>query len=160
MNEVNFQGIFFNIINPPLLPVSIEDLSEVESKLKFLFPEDYRNFITRFGIGETNLSIRTLSPLYISNNYLSKMRNRLSEYWFWNESPEILTQERAVQCVPFFDSWCGDDIIFHPSKPNKWFILPHEEEVIWSVNSFKQLCDLYSKRFDNLQPPFTFEAYK
>jgi SMI1 / KNR4 family (SUKH-1) len=156
MDKVEFRGISFLIKNPPLHPIAIQDLSVIEVQLGFLFPEDYRAFIATLGLGETNLSIRTFSPQHILSGYLTELRDRLAEYWFWNENPDLLTQSRAMECVPFFDSYGGDDIIFHPSDRNRWFILPHEEEEIYVVSSFQELCKLYSRRLDNLQPPFEF----
>lgn len=160
---LEIQGIPFIITNPPLQPVSLEELSEVENELGFLFPDDYRTFITTFGAGYTNFSIRTFTPREILQSFLDETRDRLSECWFWQEDPKILTQSRAVECVPFFDSGGGDDIIFHPSDRDRWFILPHEEENIIVVSSFRELCDFYVQRCrddngNSLQPPFEFSC--
>jgi hypothetical protein len=143
---LEIQGIPFIITNPPLQPVPLKELSEVENEFGFLFPDDYRTFITTFGAGYTNFSIRTFTPREIFQSFLQETRDRLSECWFWQEDPKILTQSRAVECVPFFDSGGGDDIIFHPSDRERWFILPHEEENIIIVSSFRELCDFYVQR--------------
>jgi hypothetical protein len=160
---LEIQGIPFIITNPPLQPVSLKELSEVENELGIFFPDDYRTFMTTFGAGYTNFSIRTFTPREILQSFLHETRDRLSEFWFWQEDPQVLTQSRAIECVPFFDSGAGDDIIFHPSDRDRWFILPHERENIIVVRSFRELCDFYVQRCrddngNSLQPPFEFSC--
>lgn len=82
MDRVEFQGIPFRVATPPLRPLSIQALSVVEDHLGFLFPEDYRQFVTTLGLGNTDLSIRTLSPQGILDIFLNEVHERLSEYWF------------------------------------------------------------------------------
>ncbi len=140
-------------------------MSAVENQLGFPFPHDYRAFITTFGTGDTNNSIRVFSPRKIQERFLYETRERLSEHWFWNDNSTSLTQSRAVECVPFFDSAAGDDILFHPSDQNHWFILPHEEEDIIVVRSFRELCNVYAHRCADddgnpMQPPFEFSRYE
>lgn len=161
---LEFQGIPFIVTNPPLSPVSAQELSVVENELGFLFPDDYRAFITTFGAGEINLHIGAFSPKDILE-MLHETRERFSEYWLWDESPTSLRQTRAIECVPFFDSCDGDDILFHPSERNCWFILPHEDEEIFMVQSFRELCNFYAQRYADkegnpMQPPFEFSRYK
>ncbi|WP_299487679.1 SMI1/KNR4 family protein [Acaryochloris sp. IP29b_bin.137] len=158
MDSIEFQGISFRVTTLPLRPLSIQALSAVEDHLGFLFPEDYRQFVTTLGPGITNLSIQTLSPQRIVDIFLSEVRERLSDCWFWDNSPNVLTQAQAVECVPFFDSNLGDDILFHPSDPNRWFILGHEEEEVVVVHSFQELFDFYLKIYDDLRPPYEFDS--
>lgn len=159
MDIVEFRGISFVVATPPLQPISIQDLSAIEDCLGFLFPEDYRAFVNTLGLGETDLSIRTLPPQDILDSYLSEVRGRLSGDWFWAKNPDVLTQAQAIECVPFFDSFHGDDILFHPSDLNRWFILPHEAEEAIVVHSFQELCDFYLRRSNDLQPPYKFYGY-
>jgi len=156
MDRVEFRGISFLVETPPLSPISIQNLASIEDQLGFLFPEDYRAFITTLGVGDTELGIRALSPQYILDSRLSEVHDRLSNFWFWDESLDVLTQAQAIECVPFFDSYHGDDILFHPSDPNRWFILGHEVEEVVVVHSFQELCDFYSQRYDGLCPPYKF----
>jgi SMI1 / KNR4 family (SUKH-1) len=158
MQIVDFQGISF-IPDSPLNPISMQEVEAVEAVLGFTFPEDYRAFVSTLGIGETEFSLRAWLPQNIRDNHLMEMRDRLSEFWFWDKSPELLTQERAVECVPFFDSSCGDDIIFHPSDRNRWFILQHEADTVAVVHSFQELCALYLDGDDDLPPPYKFDNY-
>lgn len=160
MNTVEFQGISFRVTNPPLRPLSIQAVSAVEDHLGILFPKDYRQFVTTLGLGNTDLSIRPLSRQEIADIFLSETRERLSEYWFWDKSPDVLTQAQALECVPFFDSDHGDDILFHPSDPNRWFILGHEAEEVVVVHSFQELFDFYLQMYDDLQSPYEFDRYE
>ncbi|MGF1489016.1 MAG: SMI1/KNR4 family protein [Prochloraceae cyanobacterium] len=153
--KIEFQGISFIVTNPPLQPISIEELSAVETELGCLFPEDYRAFVTTLGAGNIDIGIRAFSPRYILK-ILSETRERFSENWFWDESPDILTQAKAIECVPCFDSANGDDIIFDPLHRDRWYILPHEEEEVYLVSSFVELCDFYLQ-LEPQQPRFEFE---
>jgi hypothetical protein len=155
MQNIDFQGMAFT----PDLPVStysIKDLEVIESRLGFTFPEDYRLFISTLGAGETEFHVRAYPP---HDEYLFEASERFLYHWFWDESPEILTQAYAMECVAFFDSTDGDDIIFHPSNPNCWFILPHEEGKVIIVNSFQQLCQHYLLLYDELSEPFQFRVW-
>jgi hypothetical protein len=103
MDRVEFRGISFLVATPPPRPISIQNLSAIEDQLGFLFPEDYRAFITTLGVGETDLSIRVLPPQYILDSGASELHSRLSEHWFWDKSLDVLTQAQAIECIPFFD---------------------------------------------------------
>lgn len=155
MQSIDFQGITFI----PDLPVStypIQKIEDIESRLGFTFPEDYRQFINTVGIGETEFHLRAL-PL--QDSYLFESGRLAFHYWFWDKSSNILTRAHAMECVGFFDSADGDQIIFHPSNRNRWFILPHEEEEVIVVSSFQQLCQHYFKIYDDLLEPFQFEVW-
>ncbi len=96
MDRVEFQGIPLLIATPRLRPISVQDLSAIEDQLGFLFPEDYRAFITTLGVGKTELGIRVLSPKHCLDDRLSEIHDRLSEHWFWDKSSEVLTQTQAI----------------------------------------------------------------
>jgi SMI1 / KNR4 family (SUKH-1) len=140
-----FQGISI-VSDVPLCPIGPEDLMQIEAELGFRFPNDYREFVLTIGAGELmDLSICADDPKAILMGGMAEMRDRLAEFWFWDQSPEILTQEKALQCVPFFNTTCGADILFHPSNPDEWFVLEHdqEDETVKTVNSFRELFDFY-----------------
>jgi Domain of unknown function (DUF4259)/SMI1 / KNR4 family (SUKH-1) len=159
---IKFREISFNTSR--YFPISIEELLEIESQLGFSFPEDYRAFITILGAGETSICIRAFSPKDAKNRG-DETRERLVDYWFWTDSSDILTKERALECLPFFDSYVGDDIIFHPDEPDRWFILPHEATHIYVVSSFRELVSHYCPYDDdddneqNIDSIFKFEGW-
>ena len=119
MQTVDFMGIAL-LPDSLLSPVSIEELEMVEAQLEFTFPKAYRDFVVKLGCGETAFHLRVFHPHDILESYMDETQERLSEHWFWDKSPNVLTQNQAVECVPFFDSSDGDDIIFHPSDQGRW----------------------------------------
>jgi hypothetical protein len=160
MQSIDFQGLLF-IPNAPLSPVSREVLESIESSLGFTFPEDYREFVMTLGVGETEFHLQALSPRKIAENELWNSQDLLAEFWFWEDSPDILTQAQAIECAPFFSSSDGDQILFHPSDRDRWFILQHdvEDETVIVVHSFRELCRFYLQRYDELQAPYRFEVW-
>jgi hypothetical protein len=162
-----FQGISI-VSDVPLCPIEPEDLRQVEAELGFRFPNDYREFVLTLGAGEImDLWICAFDPSDILLGGMGEMHDRLAEFWFWDQSPEILTQEKALQCVPFFNTTCGDDILFHPSNPDEWFILEHdqEDETVKTVNSFQELFDFYFRIYQNetageiVESPLRFRSW-
>ena len=156
---IKFREISFDTSR--YFPISIEELLEVESQLGFSFPEDYRAFVTTLGAGETNICIHAFAPKDV-RRYGDENCERFAYHWFWTDSPDILTKERALECLPFFDSYVGDDIIFHPDDPNRWFILPHEATHIYVVSSFRELVSHYCPYEDdeqNIDSIFEFEGW-
>jgi Domain of unknown function (DUF4259)/SMI1 / KNR4 family (SUKH-1) len=156
---IKFREISFDVSR--YFPVSIEELLAVESKLGFSFPEDYRTFVTTLGAGETNICIRAFPPRFI-NDRINETRERFADYWFWTDSPDILTKDRALECLPFFDTDVGDDIIFHPDEPDRWFILPHEATHVAVVSSFRELVDYYCSDCSdelNIDSIFEFDGW-
>ena len=56
---------------------------------------------------------------------------RIKRYWFWDEGKELLPKERALECVVLGDTVNGDELIFHPGRPDRLFVLPHESENVF-----------------------------
>ncbi len=59
------------------------------------------------------------------------MGARIKKYWFWDEGKELLPKERALECVVLGDTLNGDELVFHPGRPDRLFVLPHESENIF-----------------------------
>jgi SMI1-KNR4 cell-wall len=158
---VFFKGIEF-VIQKELHPISEEEIILVESELNIRFPDDYRDFIMEFGEGEfCDIWIVALSPDRISREFLPETRERLSEFWFWNMYQDGFNQEKALNCIPFFNTSSGDDILFDPSKNNNWYILPHGREEIILIHSFQELFSFYVDMYNSfeVQPPFKFDPW-
>jgi hypothetical protein len=160
MQSIDFQGITF-VADKALCPIPIEVLASVESRLGFTFPDDYREFITTIGAGHTEFHLRIWPPQMIVDDFLREAQDRLAECWFWDDSPEILTQAQAVECVPLFGSDDGDEVLFHPSDRSRWFLLQHdvEDETVIVVRSFQEVCRFYLQRYEELQEPYGFEVW-
>lgn len=138
VEAASFSSINFYLA-APICSAGSRDLEQAESVLGCRFPTDYRDFIIEFGSGEFDkMPMRAEPPRCISLNTEAD-RSRLREYWFWDNSPDVWSQQLAVESVMCFGSWNGDDIRFHPSDPETYYILPHGEDVIYRLRSFDEL---------------------
>jgi len=66
-----------------------------------------------------------------SSNDLLQWRQRISEYWFWDRGRDVLTKEEALQSVIIGDTLDGDELIVHPSNPERVFVLPRNRDEIY-----------------------------
>lgn len=57
-------------------------------------------------------------------------RQRIDEYWFWDDGRDVLTKEQALQSVIIGDTLDGDELIVHPDNPERVYILPRHSEGI------------------------------
>lgn len=158
MGAHSFQGIDFETTGS-LRPVAPAELEAAEAALGCRFPPDYREFVLRFGAGELNeLTLRAFSPSQIVR-VTPDDRTRLSEYWYWVDSPEVWSQERAIESIACFDGSCGDDIRFHPSDPQTMYLLPHEHTVIYKFTTFADIIRHFRREFSPDSDTLTFTQY-
>ena len=77
MQNIDFQCLTFT---PNLLvsTYSLQNIGDVESRLGFAFPEDYREFINILGVGETEFHVKAL-PL--QDSYLFASGELASYCW-------------------------------------------------------------------------------
>jgi hypothetical protein len=120
-----------------LTPVPVAEVESAETQLAVRFPAGYRDFITSFGRGVLGGTVRVYTPQDILSgpNNLNEWRQRIDEYWFWNESAELMPKQRALECIIVGDTVGGDEIVFHPSDPDVIYVLPHDFETIWRVST-------------------------
>ncbi|WP_165244099.1 SMI1/KNR4 family protein [Paludisphaera soli] len=116
----------------PLFHNATADVDEAERGLGTRFPAGYRNYIARFGEGVLADYLRVYPPHQIleGDNNVHAWRERIDEYWFWDAGKDVLTKERTLQCVIVADTLDGDEIVFHPSEPDRLYVLPHDDEEI------------------------------
>lgn len=115
-----------------------DEVSEMEVKLGTRFPSGYREYITRLGEGTLGGHyIRIYPPWRIltGDNNFNEWRQRIDEYWFWDEGRKVLSKEKALECVIVGDTVNGDEMIFHPADPDVIYVLPREEETIYKIGS-------------------------
>src|SRR5882724_6559668 len=111
-------GITFEVVGRSK-PVPLEELERCERQLGCIFPECYREFITQVGAGYfEDIPIRVSTPQRIVES-TNEDRERLKEYWFWDESAAVLSQERGVASIECFDTDIGHDLRFLPSDPSR-----------------------------------------
>ena len=107
----------------------IQVIRDAEKRLGLRFPSGYREYVTRFGEGVLGGSlVRVYPPYRILNgvNNVDEWRKRIDEYWFWDDGAETLTKERALGCVIVGDTLNGDELIVHPSDPERIYVLPRD----------------------------------
>lgn len=122
------------IIGGPLVLSDPSEVDHAEAQLGMRFPTGYREYITRFGEGVLGGAyVRIYPPRRILDgpNRLAEWRQRIDEYWFWDEGREVLTKPQALQSVIFGDTGDGDELIVHPGEPDRIYVLPRNSADIF-----------------------------
>jgi hypothetical protein len=123
------------VIGSPLVLSTPAEVDAAEVHLGIRFPTGYREYVTKFGEGVLGGSyIRIYPPRRIlggTSNNLLQWRQRISEYWFWDLGRDVLTKEEALQSVKIGDTLDGDELIVHPSNPERVFVLPRNRHEIY-----------------------------
>lgn len=116
----------------PLVLSQESEVDEAEAQLGIRFPTGYREFVTRFGEGELGY-IRVYPPRRILSglNNLAEWRQRVEEYWFWDDGKDVLTKEQVLQSVIIGDTLGGDELIVHPNNAERVYVLPRDSEDIF-----------------------------
>jgi len=115
-----------------------EEVNAAEAALGVRFPDGYREYVKELGYGTYNVFLRVYLPSRLLRER-RQWRDRIREYWFWDEGPLLLTQARALECIVLADTMNGDDLIYHPSDPATLYVLPRHKERV-----FRAGTDLYS----------------
>jgi hypothetical protein len=158
MSVHSFNGVDFEA-STPLSPVEVAELESAERALGCRFPSEYREFVLRFGSGELKeLTLRVFAPSQIVQ-MTPDDRARFSEHWFWVDSPDVWTQERAVESIACFDGSCGDDIRFHPADPQTMYLLPHEDTVIHKFTTLADIVRHFRREYASESDRLTFTQY-
>ncbi|MEM7393425.1 MAG: SMI1/KNR4 family protein, partial [Verrucomicrobiota bacterium] len=70
----------------------MERIRSVEMALNGPFPADYKEFVATFGAGSfANIDLEVPGPESIEAE-LEKIRKSFDEDWFYDDSPEVMTQ--------------------------------------------------------------------
>jgi len=134
-------------------PVSESDVLAAEESLRCKFPSDYRRFIQKYGAGYfRQLPVRVFSPQQILASTPGDQQ-RLIEYWFWEESANVLTQQDGVRSIACFDTDIGHDIRFLPAEASALFVLSRDEESITRCSGFTDVVRL-------LDPDYASHVYE
>lgn len=153
--KVLFHSLQIEVINT-IHPVPIEEVEAVERTLGARFPIGYRDFVTRFGTGEfMDVPLMVLGPADVLARH-DQDQKRLAEYWFWDESSDILSQKDAITSIACFDGSSGDDIRFLPGSEDTYFLLPHEDGVARRCTGIRSLFESFGElwRVDFSLPQF------
>lgn len=117
------------IVREPLVLATQADVEELESRMWVAFPEGYRDYVTRLGDGVLSSFVRIYPPWRIETE-LAEWRRRINKYWLWDEGRDVLPKERALECVTVGDTINGDEVLFHPMRRNRLFVLPRDSEQV------------------------------
>jgi hypothetical protein len=108
-----------------------DDVENLRAKLGTRFPAGYEEFITRFGEGVLGGAyIRIYPPSRILLE-LTDWRARIDECWFWDEGSHVLPKAEALKSIVLGDTLDGDELIFHPDRPDNIYVLPRNSESIF-----------------------------
>jgi hypothetical protein len=110
------------------------DVDAEAKKLKARFPEGYAEYVTKLGQGVLCDLVRVYLPDQIQKQ-LKPWRQRIKQYWFWDDQPQLLTQKQAQKCIVIGDSVIGDELVFHPDHPDQLFVLSRESEGVLAAGS-------------------------
>lgn len=143
-----FETIKFTVIGSPR-PVPESDVVVAERRLHCTFPSDYRRFVQKYGAGYfRRLPVRVFSPKQILET-TPEDQQRLREYWFWEESEKILTQQDGVRSIACFDTDIGHDIRFLPEDASALFVFSHDDESITRCRGFADIVRFFDPDYDS-----------
>src|SRR4051812_47941427 len=132
MHSQEYQPVKIEDIKPKgqgLFRVDPSEIEAFESSRWIKFPSGYRDYMTVVGDGTLGSFVRICTPAKIERE-LDEWRDRINKHWFWDRGKKLLPKNRALECVVIGDTVSGDELIFHPHRPDKIFVLPSESEQI------------------------------
>jgi len=109
-----------------------EEILACEKTLNIAFDEDYKEYVSTYGsgiLGGTYVRIYLPETIILT---MDEWRNRITEYWFWDEGKEVLSKEEVLSSVRIGDTYDGDEIILFK---NEYFILPRHNEMIYKAGN-------------------------
>lgn len=147
-----------------LQPVPASDIDRAEADLGTPFPSGYRDLMQRFGRGIVGGLVRVYTPFDIASgdNSVTEWRKRIDEYWFWDAGAAVLTKAQALECVILGDTVGGDEMVFHPSAPDRIYVLPHDSDDIHVAGDGLEAALDWFFTSGVIDPPFedkSFEPY-
>lgn len=142
------------IAQTPLVLATADDVNALTARLWLTFPAGYSEYVTRFGEGCLGGSLVRIYPPWRIEKELGEWRRRINKYWFWDEGEKLLPKERALECVIIGDTTTGDELVFHPSRPNALFVLPRDSEQVFEVGHDLQSAIEWMCNSGELVEPF------
>jgi hypothetical protein len=119
------------IIGRPLFLSTHEEVDQAEKEFGLQFPSGYREYVTRLGDGIFGgYYVRVYPPkrLLAGENNVREWRERINEYWFWDQGEPLLPKPQALESVIIGDTLDGDELVVHPSNPERIYVLPRYQE--------------------------------
>ena len=133
MNFENYTIIpNYNTNKSDLFLATEVEIKECEKALDILFESDYKAYVLKYGNGILGGTyIRMYLPERITKS-LEGWKERISQYWFWDEGKDVLTKEQVLTSVRVGDTFDGDEIILYNSV---YYILPRNSEEIYKLGT-------------------------
>ena len=103
------------------------EVDDAEEKLGIRFPSGYREYVTRFGegfLGGTYVRIYPPRRILSGINNNEEWRQRIAQYWYWDQGRDILSKEAALESTIIGDTYDGDELVVHANNPERIFVLP------------------------------------
>ena len=124
--------------------VDLAELKSLEDRLKVKLPDDYCEFLIKFGAGEFCgwLSHFNSSDLFEGQK---SYQNLVREFYLWDTKTSALSKQEVIEATWLARSIDGDEIVFHPSKSPGLFLLPRNLETILPIgSSWGQVLDFFA----------------
>ena len=120
------------------------EVADTAARLGLTFPSGYAEYVTGLGEGTLSGYLHIWLPGKVRDD-LPEHRRRLSGHFFWDEDGP-LTPARARETVILGDTMDGDDLVFHPDRPDDLFVLPRHKDRVYRVGpgldaAIDWLCD-------------------
>jgi hypothetical protein len=118
------------VVGGPLVLSPAAEVDAAEAQLGIRFPSGYREYVTRFGEGVLGGSYLRIYPPRRILSGSNEWRQRIDEYWFWDDGADVLTKDQVLESIIIGDTLDGDELIVHPDNPERIYVLPRESEDI------------------------------
>lgn len=115
------------VVGGPLVRSSAAEVDAAEAQLGVRFPTGYRDYVTQLGegvLGGTYVRIYPPRRILGGPNNVLEWRQRIAQYWFWDDGSDVLTRGMALQSVIIGDTMDGDELVVHPGNPERVLVLP------------------------------------
>ncbi len=122
----------YNTQRTDLFLSTVAAVEQLEQAFKINVDPDYKEYVTRYGCGILG---GTYVRVYVPETIQAlqpEWRERITQYWFWEEGKEVLTQEQALESVIMGDTFDGDEIILYNQQ---YYILPRHAEMIYHTGN-------------------------
>jgi hypothetical protein len=133
MNFDNYKIIpNYNTSKTDLFLADEEEILACEKTLNVTFDEDYKDYVQKYGsgiLGGTYVRVYLPETIVLT---LEEWKNRINEYWFWDEGKEVLMKDEVLNSIRIGDTFDGDEIILLNSK---YYILPRNSEMIYKAGN-------------------------
>lgn len=131
------------LVSDKLRLATTDQIRAAEQALGTRFPAGYREYVTTLGAGSLNGRARIVPPSEIVDQTV-EFRDRMhvlfgeatdgyDPFQLFETGLDLLPPDRLFQCILVIDAGDGHEIIYHPDTPDALFLLPHEQDGVYSV---------------------------